>query len=70
MFDPWLVELFVEEIERDPPTSDDRDVMIVPGGALPWRTVDADGDEEDDSSAELQSELEVMLDDFPFEEQP
>ncbi|MFT7536200.1 MAG: HD-GYP domain-containing protein (c-di-GMP phosphodiesterase class II) [Hyphomicrobiaceae bacterium] len=72
VFDPWLVELFVEEIERDPPASSDREVMIVPGGSLPWRTVD--GDDEDDSvmeqNSELNSELEVMLDDFPFEEHP
>lgn len=72
VFDPWLVELFAEEIERDPPVSTDREVMIVPGSSLPWRTVDADDadDADDDSSDELQSELEVMLDDFPFEEQP
>ncbi|MFT4512958.1 MAG: HD-GYP domain-containing protein (c-di-GMP phosphodiesterase class II) [Planctomycetota bacterium] len=68
VFDPWLVELFAEEIERDPPASSDREVMIVPGGSLPWRTVD--GDDEEDAAAELNSELEVMLDDFPFEEQP
>lgn len=72
VFDPWLVELFAEEIERDPPTSSDREVMIVPGGSLPWRTVENE-DEEDvvnDLQNELNSELEVMLDDFPFEENP
>ena len=69
VFDPWLVELFAEEIERNPPESSDREVMIVTGGSLPWRTVDAD-DADDESSDELQSELEVMLDDFPFEEKP
>jgi len=68
VFDPWLVELFAEEIERDPPTSNDRDVMIVPGGTMPWRMIAADEDEE--SGAEIQSELEVMLDDFPFEDRP
>lgn len=68
VFDPWLVELFTEEIERDPPTSMDREVTILPGGSLPWRTVE--GDDEDDVATELQSELEVMLDDFPFEENP
>ena len=76
VFDPWLVELFVEEIERDPPASSDREVMIVPGGSLPWRTVDGDGDGDDEDEAvielnsELNRELEVMLDDFPFEEHP
>jgi HD-GYP domain-containing protein (c-di-GMP phosphodiesterase class II) len=72
VFDPWLVELFVEEIERDPPAYSDREVMIVPSGSLPWRTVD--NDDEDDAvielNRELNRELEVMLDDFPFEEHP
>ena len=67
VFDPWLVELFVEEIEGDPPVSNDRDVMIVPAGSLPWRRI---ADDEEDANAELQSDLEVMLDDFPFEDQP
>jgi len=69
VFDPWLVELFLEEIQRDPPLSSDREVMIVPGGSMPWRTVDGEVDDEDDANAELQNELEVMLDDFPFEDQ-
>ena len=68
VFDPWLVELFAEEIERDPPESSDREVMIVPGGSLPWRTVDAD--DEDDAQSDVHSELEVMMDDFPFEDRP
>lgn len=68
VFDPWLVELFVEEIQRDPPVSNDREVMIVPSGSLPWRTVDGE-DDDDDLNADVQSELEVMLDDFPFEDQ-
>lgn len=68
VFDPWLVDLFCEEIEKDPPTSADREVMIVPAGSLPWRTVAADSVDEDDDGADLQAELEVMLDDFPFED--
>lgn len=70
VFDPWLVELFVEEVRRDPPSSHDREVMIVPGGSLPWRSIGSDSEDEDSENAELQSELEVMLDDFPFEEPP
>ena len=72
VFDPWLVDLFAEEIERNPPVCSDREVMIVPSGSLPWRTVDCD-DEEDavlELNRELNRELEVMLDDFPFEERP
>lgn len=69
VFDPWLVELFVEEIQRDPPVSTDREVMIVPGGSMPWRQVDGESEEDEDANADLQSELEVMLDDFPFEDQ-
>ena len=66
VFDPWLVELFVEEIQANPPASDARDVMIVPGGSLPWRRI---AEDDDDAFAESQSDLEVLLDDFPFEDQ-
>ena len=66
VFDPWLVELFVEEIRANPPASDARDVMIVPGGSLPWRRI---AEDDDDAFAESQSDLEVLLDDFPFEDQ-
>ncbi len=69
VFDPWLVDLFAEEIEKDPPNAPDREVMIVPGGTLPWRVVAPESDEEE-VAHELYSELEVMHDDFPFEERP
>ncbi|MCK5944484.1 MAG: HD domain-containing protein [Planctomycetes bacterium] len=69
VFDPWLVDLFCEEIRRAPPT-EDREVMIVPGDAMPWRVVETDYDDEEDGNAESQDVLEVMLDDFPFEERP
>ena len=68
VFDPWLVELFCEEIRRDPPLDDRREVRIVPAGTMPWHVVDA-SDEVDDDDGVLQGELEVMRDDFPFEEQ-
>ena len=69
VFDPWLVDLFSEEIEKDPP-SPDREVMIVPSGSLPWRTVGAEAEADEDDVAGDEQELEVMLDDFPFEERP
>lgn len=61
IFDPWLVDLFAEEVRKDPPSaSDEGEVMIVPGGAMPWRMASEDAVEEDDSVAD--GELEVMLD--------
>ena len=67
IFDPWLVDLFAEDIRKDPPTaSDESEVMIVPGGALPWRMTEDDREEEDYVD---DGELEVMLDD-PKREDP
>lgn len=59
VFDPWLLDLFVEQVQKDPPAAADREVMIVPAGGLPWRTPAPDSEETgfDDG------ELEVMLDD-------
>lgn len=69
VFDPWLVELFAEEIRKDPPTATfDRDVMIVPAGAFPWRERTDDGDDEEGDGAEVHGELEVMHDDHRFED--
>ena len=66
VFDPWLVDLFTEVVEKDPPQPFDREVMIVPGGVMPWRDVAHDAEHDDVEDAD--AELEVMLDDFPFEE--
>jgi hypothetical protein len=66
-FDPWLVDLFAEVVQKAPPAPpNDRPVMIVPGGSLPWRSAAesdaiADEDEPDDESCG-DEELEVMLD--------
>ncbi|MBX3463422.1 MAG: hypothetical protein KF830_09635 [Planctomycetes bacterium] len=69
VFDPWLVELFDDEIRREPPTGgSDRPVMIVPASSLPWRREDtglALADEEPPLDAD---ELEVMLDERTNEE--
>lgn len=72
VFDPWLVDLFAEEIQKAPPSVDaDREVMIVPGGALPWRaataTAASDDEEEDDELGG--PELEVLLDENTREDQ-
>ncbi|HEB53378.1 MAG TPA: HD domain-containing protein [bacterium] len=67
VFDPWLVDLFAEEIRREPPSADP-EVMIVPGGSMPWRVVDSN-DDEDDGALEVQTELEVMADEFRFEDE-
>ena len=67
IFDPWLVDMFAEDVRKDPPSaSDEGEVMIVPGGALPWRMADDDRDEEDGVD---DGELEVMLDE-PKREDP
>jgi HD-GYP domain-containing protein (c-di-GMP phosphodiesterase class II) len=62
VFDPWLVELFVDEIRRAPPQRD-REVMIVAGSATPWRMVESEPD--DEAVAEDDEELELLLDDEP-----
>ena len=67
VFDPWMVELFVAEIERDPPASGDSEVMMAPVGSLPWRRDEAAEDE--DGEVEPDSDLELLLDDLPCEDQ-
>jgi polar amino acid transport system substrate-binding protein len=71
VFDPWLLDLFDEEIRREPPAGDsDRPVMIVPAGSLPWRLdAEATGDVDDDGSF-VAEDLEVMHDDSPREDAP
>jgi response regulator RpfG family c-di-GMP phosphodiesterase len=41
MFDGDLVDLLADEVGKAPPTSDGREVLLMPTGVLPWR--DADG---------------------------
>ncbi len=68
VYDPWLFDLFAEEVRRLPPEIDaDRPVMILPSGSVPSRRTSAI---ESDSGLDydLGSELEVMLDELPPEE--
>jgi HD-GYP domain-containing protein (c-di-GMP phosphodiesterase class II) len=58
VFDPWLVDLLAEEVKKEPPSDVHREVMIVPAGAMPWRT-HTEASEEDDA---FDDEIEVMLD--------
>lgn len=68
VFDPWLLDMFVEELRRAPPEIEsDRAVMILPTGSVPTRrerAIDAD----DGLDYDLGAELEVMLDDLPPED--
>lgn len=72
VFDPWLVGLFAEEVRSAPPAADDRPVMIVPPGSLPWQAnvheaeTDADGEDAD----VVCDDLEVMSDDSRGEDSP
>ncbi|MFK7741499.1 MAG: HD-GYP domain-containing protein [Planctomycetota bacterium] len=65
VFDPWLVDVLVDEIRREPPVEDDREVAIVPAGAMPWSLVDGENDEDDVVS---EGDLELLREDFPFED--
>lgn len=64
VFDPWLVQLFAQEVRETPPTvAADRPVMIVPSGSLPWRTpTDGALEEVEDDGDLLCDDLEVMTD--------
>jgi hypothetical protein len=72
-FDPWLVDLFEEEIRRSPmPRGDSETVTISAGGAVPYKLTQVDPEEEEDPmeaatlywTEEFDSELEVFGDDF------
>jgi len=68
VFDPWLLELFTAEIKRAVSAIGDKPVMISPAGVVPYKIAEtpfATGDGEQD----LETELEVMLDDTPPEDQ-
>ena len=71
VFDPWLFELFVEEIQKQPPDQGDgRPVMIVPAGSMPWRPEDAPADDVEGDDELEDDELEVMLDERQREDAP
>lgn len=63
VFDPWLLDLFHDEISKQPPAlASDRPVMIVPAGTVPWRSEpNALDDDYDDET--VVDELEVLADD-------
>ena len=64
VFDPWLVDLFREAIEKDPPEAAlDAPVMIVPGGTEPWSAMQGEfAGEDDDNADDFAEELEVLAD--------
>ncbi len=69
VFDPDLVKLFAEEIQKAPPQAcADRDVMIVPNGVMPWREAPRDDDDGDDGDDVTVADLEVVADDAVREE--
>jgi response regulator RpfG family c-di-GMP phosphodiesterase len=69
VFDPWLLELFEEEVRRNPPTTaTDRPVMIVPAGSMPWRSPGLAEYQVEDESAFDEDDLEVMLEERRHEE--
>jgi HD-GYP domain-containing protein (c-di-GMP phosphodiesterase class II) len=71
VFDPWLVTLFAEVVTAAPPSTEgDREVLIVPGGVMPWRLGPSGEGEADEESLDERSELEIMLDDAPSEDRP
>ena len=69
VFDPWLLDLFDEEVRREPPEAGDRPVMIVPTGSLPWR-LEAEAAQDHDEDGFANEDLEVMLDESPREDTP
>lgn len=73
VFDPSLLDLFVDDLQKEPPPAlGDRPVMIVPGNNTPWRTAaesDAEDDDDDDDGGD-EPELEVLTDEPRREELP
>lgn len=72
-FDPWLVDLFEEEIRRSPmPRGDSETVTISAGGAVPYKLTQVDPEEEEDPmeaatlywTEEFDSEIEVFGEDL------
>ena len=77
-FDPWLLDLFEEEIRKAPvPKNPSHQVMISAAGVLPYKAAQGDWvidrfpDGEDDGDDELiklgQAELDVEAEDSPAE---
>jgi HD-GYP domain-containing protein (c-di-GMP phosphodiesterase class II) len=72
VFDPWLLDLFAQEIRKSPPQRSDRPVMISPAGVVALRSVVASFDNGteagEDLAADLAEELELMSEDRPGED--
>jgi HD-GYP domain-containing protein (c-di-GMP phosphodiesterase class II) len=70
VFDPWLLDLFREQIQKSPPNvAADKPVMILPTGTVPYRIAEGEATQEG-LDYDLGQELEVMLDEMPPEERP
>ena len=68
VFDPWLLDLFAEDIQSQPPEpSVDRPVMLMPGGCVP-RRVDCVAKDDEELDYDLGQELEIMLEETPPED--
>lgn len=68
-YDPWLLDLFAEELRKSPPRSEDRPVMILPPGAVALRGMATGTEgEDDDLLPDSDGELELLADDVRPEE--
>ncbi len=69
VFDPWLFDLFCEDLQREPPSvQGDQQVMIVPNGTLVW-PMPGMTEEEELEDHQDEAELEVMVDDIEDDEE-
>ncbi len=73
-FDPWLLDLFEEEIRKSPiPRGVDRPVMISAEGVIPSKAAEEQREESEEDTANLtelsESEIELMVDDGKQEEE-
>ena len=70
VFDPWLFDLFVEDLHLEPPEQYvGQPVMLMPGDSVPNR-VHPTLEDEEGIDYELAQELEIMLEDNPPKELP
>lgn len=72
VFDPWLLDLFAQEMRKSPPGRADRPVMISPAGVVALRTAVAsfapDSETAEDLGQDIADELELMAEDRKGEE--
>jgi HD-GYP domain-containing protein (c-di-GMP phosphodiesterase class II) len=64
VFDPWLLDLFAQEVRKSPPSREDRPVVISPAGVVALRNAvgPLDGDEDlvDDYDVAFSETLELV----------